>query len=361
MADHRPRNQVRVLRESRGWTQAQLADQADASRAAISAIEHGRLTPAVDTAMRIARSLGCRVEDVFSVDPVHDQPGGAWAWPPASTPSRYWQARVGERLIHIPSAITAQGLLPHDGICEDASRAPKAIDPQADRTLVMACCDPAVSLLLSIYAERSGYRPICLHRTSREAMQLLHDGVIHVAGVHLASDDNPAGNAVAARQLLGAGHAVLHVAQWESGVAVARSGKWTRRSLRRSRLRWIGRPAGSGARDCQDEVLGNHPAPRRTAGSHRGVVDALRGGWADAGVCLRLVCEEVGLTFVPIRRECFDLCLYQRDVSDPRMAALIKAIRSRQYLQLIRSLPGYQPSAEIGELEPISNDVKGIS
>jgi len=355
MTRHNPRNQVRLLRESHGWTQAQLAQKAAVSRAAISAIEQERLTPAVDAAMRIAAALHCRVEDVFSsasAQPITPQP---WAWPPAAFPVRYWQARVGERLIHIPTETTAQGLLPHDGVCESATDLPRMIDPQSDGTLVMACCDPAVSLLLSIYAQRSGYRPICLHRTSREALELLRDGVVHVAGVHLARDDSPGGNAAAAHELLGDSHCVLHVARWESGVAVARSGSWTRDSLLRSRLKWIGRAEGSGARGCQDEALDDLPAPRRTAGSHRGVVEALRGGWADAGVCLRLVCEEAGLTFVPIRREYYDLCLRQSDASDPRVRALIDTIRSKPYRQLIRSLPGYQPSPCIGELEPISH------
>ncbi len=355
MANHKPRNQIRALRESRGWTQAHLADKADVSRAAISAVEHGRLTPAVDAAMRIAAALHCRVEDLFSIATTQAIAPRPWAWPPAVRPVRYWQARVGERLIHIPTETTAQGMLPHDGVCESATHLQRTIDPWADRTLVMACCDPAVSMMLSIYAQRSGYRPICLHRTSREALQLLRDGVIHVAGVHLARDDSPAGNAAAAHPLLGAGHSVLHVARWDSGVAVAPSGKWTSHSLRRARLKWIGRAAGSGARGCQDEALGDRLAPRRVAGSHRGVVDALRGGWADAGVCLRLVCEEAGLTFVPIRRECYDLCLRQSDASDPRVRALIDTIRSKPYMQQIRSLPGYQPSPAIGELEPISH------
>ncbi len=349
-----PSNLIRALRESRGWTQAHLADLAEVSRPAISAVEQGRITPSVDAAMRIARALGCHVEDVFSPRPVTDPLGGSWAFPVSRTPVRYWQARVGHRLIHIPTESTAQGTLPHDGICESTSQLPGTVDVQAERTLVMACCDPAVSLLLSIYAQRSGHRPICLHRTSRDAMQLLRDGVIHMAGVHLARDDSPAGNAAMAREVLGAGHAVLHVARWESGIAVARPGKWTSRSLRRSRLRWIGRSAGSGARTCQDEALGDRPAPRRTASSHRGVVDALRGGWADAGVCLRLVCEEVGMAFVPVRRECYDLCLRQSDVADPRVSAFIDTVRSREYRGLVSGLPGYEVSPAIGELEAIS-------
>lgn len=356
MTGTRSTNHIRALRESQGWTQAQLAEAADVSRPAISAMEQGRITPSVDAAMRIARAFGCHVEEVFSPRAAGDRADGLWAWPAASTPVRYWQARVNDRLIRIPVETTAQGLLAHDGVCSSTSQPPETRDTLhqlADHTLIIASCDPAVSLLLSAYAQRSGYRPICLHRTSREALELLRNGMIHVAGVHLARADTPGGSVAAVGQLLGAGHAVIHVACWESGVAVARSGRWTRQSLRRSNLRWIGRPVGSGARGCQDEILGDRPYPRRTVGSHRGVLEALRGGWADAGVCLRLVCEEAGMTFVPVRRECYDLCLRQSDAADPRVTALIDTIRSHEYRQMIKPLPGYHVSTAMGELEPI--------
>ena len=189
VTNRRAANQVRALRESRTWTQAQLAEAADVSRPAVSAIEQGRITPSVDVAMRIARAFGYRVEEVFSPRPSRGLTDGVWAWPAASAPVRYWQARVNDWMIYIPVEATALGMLAHDGVCSSTSRPPETRDTigkPGDRTLVMACCDPAVSLLLSAYAERSGYRAICLYRTSREALELLRDGMIHIAGVHLA-------------------------------------------------------------------------------------------------------------------------------------------------------------------------------
>ena len=59
-----------------------------------------------------------------------------------------------------------------------------------------------------------------------------------------------------------------------------------------------GRPGpgpGSASTSCSD---GRRP-PRRLASDHRGVAEAVRNGWADAGVCLRLVSEEAGLGFPP--------------------------------------------------------------
>lgn len=348
-------NQLRWLREQQGWTQAQLAERADVSRAAVSAVEQGRMSPSVDAAIRLARALGRKVEEVFLAASVAGSGGDRWAWEPTTMPTRYWRAHVGSRVVDFPVEWTAQGMLAHDGIAEgETERELTDQKDEAHRTLVLACCDPAVSLLLAAYARSSGFRPICLHRTSREALELLKRGVIHLAGLHLAREDEAGGNAAWAAATLGPGHRVLRMVRWEAGVAVARPGKWTVRSLARTHLRWVGRPAGSGARGCQEEVLGTRTAPEPIARSHRAVVDAIKSGFAEAGVCLRLVSEEAGLPFVPVRRECYDLCLRDDDVSDPRVAALINTVRSRWFRELLTSLPGYQISPEMGELEPVT-------
>ena len=71
----------------------------------------------------------------------------------------------------------------------------------------------------------------------------------------------------------------------------------------RSDLCWIGREVGSGARQCLEELPGSRRVvPRFMASDHRGVAEAVRSGWADAGVCLRLVSEEAGLDFLAIRQ-----------------------------------------------------------
>ena len=65
------------------------------------------------------------------------------------------------------------------------------------------------------------------------------------------------------------------------------------------------------------------------------------------------------MAFVPVRRECYDLCLRQSDTSDPRITALIDTIRSYEYRRMITSLPGYRLSPDVGEIEPIPLVAKG--
>lgn len=52
----------------RALTDVELAARAKVSRAQLNRIRNGRVVPRVDTAVAIARALGCRVRDVFYLD-----------------------------------------------------------------------------------------------------------------------------------------------------------------------------------------------------------------------------------------------------------------------------------------------------
>lgn len=62
------KNDVRELRQARGYSQAQLAEFLDVSRQTINAIETGRYSPSLQLAINLARFLGKPVEEIFHVD-----------------------------------------------------------------------------------------------------------------------------------------------------------------------------------------------------------------------------------------------------------------------------------------------------
>lgn len=60
-------NRVRELREAHGrLSQEALGEAIGVTRQTIIAIEHGRYSPSLESAFRIARVFGVGVEDVFS-------------------------------------------------------------------------------------------------------------------------------------------------------------------------------------------------------------------------------------------------------------------------------------------------------
>lgn len=58
-------NRVRELREGRGWSQGQLAEQLDVSRQTVNAIETGKYDPSLPLAFRIAKLFRKTIEAIF--------------------------------------------------------------------------------------------------------------------------------------------------------------------------------------------------------------------------------------------------------------------------------------------------------
>ena len=90
----------------------------------------------------------------------------------------------------------------------------------------------------------------------------------------------------------------------------------------------------------------------KLAFDHRGVADAIRGGWADAGICLRLTSLEANLDFLNVRREAYDLCFPAALAGDPRLQALVRVVRSSSYRRLLGELPGYD-TTRTGDMQRI--------
>lgn len=61
-------NRLRELRAERDLTQAALAEAVGVSRKTINTVENGVFIPSTLLALKIARALGRRVEEIFSLE-----------------------------------------------------------------------------------------------------------------------------------------------------------------------------------------------------------------------------------------------------------------------------------------------------
>ena len=336
---------MRELRESRHWSQQELAQKAGVSRAEVSAVETGRLVPSVAAALALAQGLGATVESLFGAAPAPVEQG-EWAAPPRGGVACHWEAEVRGRvwrypwegagaLLHCPGSIL--------GLTTPAGRAPA--DPA--RTLVLATEDPAAGLMSAQMWRDHQVRLLILSRNSVDALEWLQAGKVHAAGLDLADADEETtaegGQHVRTmRQKLGDSGALLRIADWEEGIAVSDEVQGTSLPvILKSRVRWVGREPGSGARVCQDRLrAGSRTAIPQCARSPWGVAEALRNGWAEIGVCSRMVSEAAGLRFFPVRTVAYDLCFPEDLADDYRLRALLETVRSRGYREKLAMLPG---------------------
>jgi molybdate-binding protein/transcriptional regulator with XRE-family HTH domain len=334
-------NSLKAARESRRWSQEELARRAGVSRAEVSAIETGRTVPSVGVALSLARALGRNLESMFSLADAGPDPD--WAWEPGVPQGRYWLAEVLGGTRRYPVESSARATVPHDGVASRAAGGTS--DPvEAERTLVVAGCDPAVGILAE-QLRRARVRVLPFVRSSRRALEMLAERRVHVAGVHLGESTEE--NLRIAETVAGTELRVIHVTRWREGVALAPGlGLASARSAVSARLRWVGRDEGSGARACMDALLEGSGPPEgydRTASDHRGVVETIRTGWAQAGVCVELAAEEGGLEFLPVRSANYDLCFLPEAADDPRVEALLDAVRGSAFRRALSDLPGYDP------------------
>lgn len=348
-------NPVQARRQARQWSQAELAERAGISRAAVSAIEGERLSPSVATALALAAVFECSVEELFGRAKPASISRPDWAWRPRSDASRYWEAEIERRKLIYPVEAVGLNPIPHDGIWQNGVLRDGGLS-QAEKTLVMACCDPAAGLLAAEYARESGFRLLVFPRGGRAALELLRQKLVHVAGLHYSTDEQPARNAEIAQAQIESNCRLLRVAKWEAGVALA-SGDRSRSpdSVARRHLRWAAREPGSAARECLDELLGRRHFSGREVNGHAAVAEAVRGGWAGAGVCVRFSAEEAGLNFLPLRTEALDLCFPAAIQHDPRIQALVRLLRTRAYRRLVSELPGYD-ARHTGELTNVFSE-----
>lgn len=339
-----PTSTVAERRKALGWSQDELATQSGIPRSSVSAIEAGRLTPSVTAALAVAKALECSVEELFSSGVSKRGEDSAWAWEPRFDANRYWEAEVGGKKWLYPVETLPGSAWAHDGICRDKVLHERG-DWDAAQTLVLAGCDPAAGLLAAEYAAASGFRLLTFSRGGGTALELLKRGVVHVAALHRSTVEKPDRNAETAREKLGGGYRLLRSADWQEGIVLPSDAPTRSVSACAKNVRqWAMREQGSAARECLDDLLDKPRDSKRVMLSHQAVVEAVRGGWAEAGVCVRLCAEDAGLRFLPVRDESLDLCFPAAMERDPRVQALIRLLRSRAHRRLIDELPGYDAS-----------------
>ena len=60
-------NNLEELRKQAGLTQQELSEMAEVSRKSVNAIENGIYVPSTVLALKISKTLQCKVEDIFQL------------------------------------------------------------------------------------------------------------------------------------------------------------------------------------------------------------------------------------------------------------------------------------------------------
>jgi len=383
-------NRLRQLRMAKGLSQGELARMAGVTRQAIYAIESNKYLPTTAVALSLSGALDCRVEDLFSLvstgeviegDLIGTRKGG----PADLAHMRVKVARIGERIVVRPVS-TLGGILnytvPADGLIIGnagashrmaRSRSRVRVRLLRDRRIIdqeiaVAGCDPAI-FLAGEYLRRQQDKTTLVGWTlgSAAALEALKSGEVHVAGLHVVDAKSGESNLPYLRKHLpGDGFTVVTFATWEEGLMVrAGNPKGIRDvgDLARRDVGIVNREKGSGARLLLDGKLsagGVAPTEvkgyERTAASHFEVARQIAEGHADTGVGIGSAAKLLGLDFVPLQRERYDLVIPTPFLTrHPALANLLDTIVSRAFRTEIEALGGYDTS-ETGKVRSLRGE-----
>ena len=68
------KNCLAELREQKGWSQGDLAEQLGVSRQTVNALERGKYDPSLPLAFKIARLFKLKIEEIFEPDDKPNKP-----------------------------------------------------------------------------------------------------------------------------------------------------------------------------------------------------------------------------------------------------------------------------------------------
>ncbi|HOB17106.1 MAG TPA: molybdopterin biosynthesis protein [Candidatus Methanoculleus thermohydrogenotrophicum] len=267
--------------------------------------------------------------------------------------------KIGSRWVAVPqsrgagvqmSAVRANGYMQIPAQREGAE-AGETIDvrlsvPRAEAeraVLITGSHDPALDYL----ADLVRLRGVDLHSTHLGSM----GGVIalkkeecHAAPMHLLAPDGTYNTYYLERYMPGADLVLLCVAERQQGV-ISRDGLGLDDLPGR---RFINRQRGSGTRMLLDHCLTKRgidpasiPGYEREVTTHLAVALAVRTGEADAGMGVYSAAKALGLSFVPVATERYELVMHRAILDDPRIAALVGIVSSEAFKQVLRDLGGY--------------------
>jgi putative molybdopterin biosynthesis protein len=199
------------------------------------------------------------------------------------------------------------------------------------------------------------FPPFCLtsaHVGSLGGLTALKNRQCHLAGSHLLDPKSGVYNQAAIREHLADVPVMLmRLADREQGLILPRGNPLHIRDigdLARDDVRFVNRQRGSGTRVLLDWELARRAIrPQSIAGydeeeyTHMNVAVAVLSGRASAGLGVRAAANALGLDFIPVGVEEYDLVIPRSYWQDERMQALAAVVRSEDFKRAVFCLGGY--------------------
>ena len=209
--------------------------------------------------------------------------------------------------------------------------------------LITGSHDPLVDYLADLLMEKD----VDLHSThvgSMGGILALKTNECHAAPMHLLAEDGDYNIPYLSKYLPGEEVVLICVAERQQGI-VSKDG------IGFDDLPghlFVNRQRGSGTRMLLDHQLkqnGIDPSKirgyEREVTTHLAVALAVKSGEADAGMCVYSAAKALGLRFIPVASERYEIAIRREHLDDPRVSKLCDTLVSPAFRQILDRLGGY--------------------
>ncbi|WP_442938383.1 substrate-binding domain-containing protein [Nostoc sp.] len=394
-------------------SQQELANIAGVTRQSIGGVESGQYAPSVAMSLRLAKALGCQVEDLFWFE--QDLPEVSAILTGSASKQQQLRvslARVGDQWIAYPlvgndafriemipadgetvavkypivgteESVRVKGLSSISKLPLASEVATQELHPASEaqsqigtnkvqvrllddidklhNTVVIAGCTPVLSLLAR--ATERWHPKLRIHYRfahSTAALRSLCRGEVHIAGMHLYDADTGEHNIPFVRSALTGKSAVLiTLGVWEEGLLVPPGnpmGVKTVSDLVEFGATIVTHEVGSGSRMLLERKLQEEGVPlHKVKGSdcivhsHQDVALSVVSGIADAGISTASIAAAFGLGFIPLHRARYDLVIIKEYLEEEPVKQFLSILGHRLVQSQLEILGGYDIS-NIGEV-----------
>ena len=277
--------------------------------------------------------------------------------------------RVDERIVASPlprgagsitSITEADGIIripTHvEGIGEGESVDAELIRPLSsieNTVVVVGSHDNTLDLLTDELRSRKDHLVLSSsHVGSMGGLMAIRRGACHLAGAHLLDTEDGTYNVSYVRRYLPDTEVrLVNLVLRDQGLIIAPGnpkGIKGIEDLARPDVTFINRQGGSGTRillDYRLGALGIEPARihgyDRDEYTHMAVAVAVLSGAADAGLGIYAAARALGLDFIPVVTEQYDLVIPERHFATHKIQVLLETINSADFLKRVAALGGY--------------------
>ena len=262
-------------------------------------------------------------------------------------------------IVQIPSGV--QGLHAGEVVDVHLYRSPAEIE---QTILVQGSHDLTIDLIAQ-YLSQKGLRLSSANLGSLGGLIALRRGEAHLAGSHLLDPESGEYNLRYIKEYLPETPVVvLALVKRDQGLIVQKGnpkGIESLKDLNREEITFINRQRGAGTRlmlDYQLEQMDILPKDirgyEREEYTHLAVAAAVSSGLADCGLGIHAAASALGLSFLPLFQERYDLVIPTKFYESELLIPLLEILEDENFRRTVEALPGYDTSVMGTIIERIS-------